>query len=164
MVAAIIIIAIILGFVAIKNSASKKGKLVLYDLKEELGFEGGQVLEYGVLTGNVVTEDFVERYSTYASDENRQLYFVFGNQEEITIATFEEILLGEVNIVIGDSEPKTLVEGRVYVERTSSPGEGEDTVIVTIEDFSYEFELKEGENFYFIISQDIDGERHIIQS
>lgn len=47
----------------------------------------------------------------------------------------------------------------------SNNGGGEiDKVIITIADVDYEFMLREGENFYFVIWQEIGGEKHVVSN
>ena len=42
--------------------------------------------------------------------------------------------------------------------------EKQEKVLVTVGDVNYEFELKPGENFYYIISQNIEGGQYIAAS
>lgn len=44
----------------------------------------------------------------------------------------------------------------------SKTGEQIDKVVITISNVDYEFTLKEGENFYFVIWQEIGGEKHVV--
>ena len=48
-----------------------------------------------------------------------------------------------------------------YVKETYTPTG--DAVTVKIDENEYEFNLKAGENFYFIISQQIEDETHIVK-
>ncbi len=165
--AAIVIVVVIIGFAAIQNYTKKQSSSQLYDVKDELGIEGGKVLDYG--TYNLDSEedkeqlliDFTSNYSEYAGEE-RNLYFVFGNSEKIYVIKYEEIASGSISINIGGitSGLETYTSGG---EIESYVPEGNE-VIITIDGLDYEFELKRGENFYFIISQDIEGEQHVVIS
>ncbi|MBA7693811.1 hypothetical protein ES703_102400 [subsurface metagenome] len=146
MIAAIIIITIILGFVAVSNYSKRKSIIKLYDLGEELGIESENVLDFG--TYNYYNEsemeallnDFIESYAEYI-EEGIEIYFIFGNSEKITIIGYREL------------------EDVPSIDVYTDPGK---EIIVTINGTEYKFKLKSGENFYFIISQEIEGEEYIV--
>jgi len=146
LIAAIIIITIILGFVAISNYSKKKSAIKIYDLGEELGIESENVLDFGTYNEYNETEmetllnDFIEIYATYI-EEGIEIYFIFGNFEKITVIGYQEL------------------EDVPFMDVYTDPGK---EVIVTINSVEYKFKLKPGENFYFIISQEIGEEEHII--
>lgn len=166
--AAIVIIVIIVGFAAVQNYTQKQSSVKLYDVKDELGIEGGKVLDFG--TYNVESEaekeklitDFVNNYSEYAG-EGRNLYFVFGNQDKIYVIKYEEITTGSVNVILGETQSTVDIYTK-GADIESYPTEGADKVTLVIGDSEYEFELKRGENFYFIISQEVGGEQHVVTS
>ena len=164
LLAAIIIISIIIGFAAVSNYSKKKTDVKLYDLGDELGIEGGEVLDYGVYDPNSLTtiellEDFTGKFSEYAGEE-KDIYFVFGDSEIIYLATWEEINTGSISIGgVGLSQT-----GRGYNLAKISPPES--PVKVEMKDKEgnineYEFELRPGDNFYFILSQEVGEEKHV---
>src|SRR3989344_1350642 len=165
LIAAIVIIAIILGFAIVQNYV-RKSDVKIYNLKDELGFEGGKVLEYGTFSDDNKIEDFTTLYHKYSKEEGRNLYFAYGNTDTITIATFEEIILGGISITLGEGSPKIKIEGDAYKKKTISVG-GETDIIIKIEneqtgkEVDYQFNLKPGENFYFVILQNIGEETYI---
>lgn len=167
--AAIVIIAVIIGFAAIQNFTQRQSSVQLYDVKDELGIEGGKVLDYG--TYNVDNEEekeeliqnFTSEYNEYAG-EGRNLYFVFGNTRKIFVIKYEEVVSGSVSVSFGEGGGraglKTFIKGgevETYVPEGNQ-------VTITIDGLDYDFELKRGENFYFIISQEIEGEQHVVIS
>ena len=160
LIAAFIIIAIILGFVVISNYAKSKTTIRLYNLKEDLQIESENVLEYGTYNEfdenqiRDLLEDFTETYSTYVG-EGIDIYFVFGNREKITVAGYQEVTS---TIYIEDSS-MMLTKGEYVSEEFYPVG---NKVIVTMDGTEYEFKLKPGENFYFVISQEIGGEEHVV--
>ena len=164
LLAAIIIIVVIVGFAAISNYAKKRSSIKLYDIKDELQIEGGEVLEYGVYTGEEQIDDFIEKYQEYAG-EGKNLYFIFGNVGEVWMVTFEEVVRGKITETSGTGVD---IPGVRYEKEQLEVIEegGIKTVIVTIgeegNEIDYEFELKPGENFFFVISQEIEGEKHIV--
>ncbi len=164
LIAAIIIIGLIIGFAAIKNYTQKKEVIKLYNLGEELGIESQNVLEYG--TYNELNEndmedlltDFVESYADYAA-EDRNLYFLFGNSKKFNFIVYQD-LASEVSVDIG--------EGIRIIQTGKSefiPKDGKiEKVVIKIGDLAYDFDLEQGENFYFVISQEIEGEQYVVTS
>ena len=146
LIAALIIITIIVGFVVVSNYLEKKEAIKLYDLGEELGIESENVLDFGTYNEfnesemDTLLHEFVDSYAEYI-EEGIEIYFIFGNPEKITVIGYREL----------EEYPSI----SVY-----SPTEKK--VIVTINSIEYEFKLKPGENFYFVISQEIEGEQHVV--
>jgi len=163
LITAFIIITIVVGSVAISNYAKKQSSIRLYNLKEDLKIESENVLEYGTYSEfdevqmKELLSNFTEIYSGYIG-EGVQIYFVFGNREKIIVAGYQE--LTSETIYVEDS-PMVITEGE-YTYEEFYPEENK--IIVTIDSVAYEFSLKAGENFYFVISQDVGGEEHVITS
>jgi len=164
LIAAIIIITLILGFVAISNYSKTKSSTKVYDLAEELGIESGKVLDFGTYSEydkdemSGLLKGFSETYIDYAG-EGRNLYFIFGNYDKITVVAYQDLTSGELSVEGGDS-PLKITKG------TSISGEffpkGQNKVKIIINEAEFEFELKAGENFYFVLFQEIGGEQHVI--
>ena len=154
---AIIIIAIIIGFANVTNYSERKTPIKIYDLSEELGIEGEMVLDYGTFNDENVIAEFTKDYAVYAEEDDQEIYFIFGNKEEIFVITYEEISQGTITIG-GITMP---IQDDGIFQKEIDPN-GEDIILITIEGIEFEFELTAGENFYFIISQEIEGELHIV--
>ena len=158
LLAAIVIIVLISGFAAVSNYTQKKSSIKLYDLKNELGIESGEVLDYGTTTGDYQLENFLDVYDAYAG-EGKNISYIFGDEDGVSIFTYTDIPTGEVGV--GESSVST--SRRESVE--SNPPPTDNKIEVTLPDGSvYEFDLKEGENFYFIISEEVGGEQHVVSS
>lgn len=164
LIAAIVIIAVIISFSVISNSPKKKIPVKLYDLKQELGLESENVLAYG--TYNELNETqmksllqtFVAEYVAYAG-QGKNLYFLFGNGNKIVTMVYQQLVTEAVSINVGNGET-TLTPGGIPQE--FSPGGNKITIKIGGE--IYTFTLKPGENFYFVIAQEIEGERYVITS
>lgn len=156
--AAIIIVALIVGFATIQNSVTKKESTRVYDLGEELGIEGNQVLEYGLVNSVSIQglfNNFTSNYANYVSDQSINIYFIFGNEESIKVVSYNELSgsfsLGGVTTEINQA---TTVQEIIPQDNK---------IIVNIGDSEHEFTLQEGENFYYVISQtDLDGSVNVI--
>jgi len=170
LIAAIVIIAIVVGFETLSNFFNRGvvDEKKVYFLSKELDIEGAYVIDYSVFKGNeavILLEQFAQDYGQYAGDE-RNIWFVFGNSENIYVATYEEVL-EETITISGTGTPINYdIIGKGF-KIDKRPRSGEVTkVTVTInldgEDVDYEFPLKAGENFYFVISQDVEGRGRIV--
>jgi hypothetical protein len=161
LIAAVIIVTIILGFAAISNYSKKKSAVRLYNLREDLEIASENVLEYGVyneydeIEMQELLEDFIELYTEHIG-EGIEIYFVYGNREKILVTTYSE--LTSINV---EGEPVLITSGELTTQEFYPTG---NNVIVQIDSIEYEFKLKSGENFYFVISQKIGEEEHVVVS
>ena len=168
LITAIIIISLIIGIALVSNYTKTKGQVKIYDLGDELGIESGQVVDYGTFQKaemDILLKDFTSLYSDYAGEE-KNLYFIFGDEDEVILETYQEITTGTISVDIGAEGGTTSLEitDEGYATETLTPEtEGEiTTVTIIIEGIPHEFELEEGDNFYFIITQRIGGEQHLV--
>jgi len=163
LIAAIIIITMIAGLVVISNYSKKREAVKLYDLGQELGIESENVLDYGTYNElnesemTALLQQFVEEYTSYAG-EGKSLYFIFGNSEKITIIAYQE-LAADVYVDVGEGPLALAIDGEP--QEFSPTG---NKVVITIGEHEYKFILKKGENFYFVISQEIQGEEYVVTS
>lgn len=135
LLAAIVIIGVLVGFVSILNYTSKTSSLRLYDLGKNLEIESEAVMDYSKISGIDEVEDFTSLFDTYVG-ENAEVYFV---------NNLEAYYYDENGIPRGISH--AISEGKIIVE---------------IEGDSYEFDLKPGDNFYFVIRQKIGEELYVV--
>lgn len=160
---AIIIITLVAGFIFVSNYAKRKASIKLYDIKEELGIESGNVLDFGVYNEynedqmKALLESFVKTYVDYAG-EGKNLYFIFGNTNTITTVAYQDLVEEEASINVGGAIDYSLVIGGEPQEFSPSGN----LVKIQVGEDEYKFTLKEGENFYFVISQEVEGEKHVI--
>lgn len=159
LIAAIILAAVIIGISTISNYSKKESSFEVYDLKGELQIESRNVIDHGISKEFSQTEmydlldDFTQIYIDSESND-KDLYFVFGNENKITLKGFQksnqtvslnnEIITTSSGAFVGDINP-----------------EGEDLMVSIAED-SHNFKLESGENFYFIISQKIGGNEYVV--
>lgn len=166
LLAAIVIIAVIIGFVVVVNYAIKKGDVKLYDLGEEFGIEGGHVIEHGTYNEKSETEMeslLIHFGGVYASvsGEDKEIFFIFGNKEEVKQYSYTEEPGGSINLPLEGGAPSLIIIDREF-NKDILPVQGQ-RVEVIVDDVVHYFDLREGENFYFIISQNIEGEQHVVQ-
>jgi len=170
LIAAVVIIAIIIGFVAISNYSKEKIEYAtIYGLEEGLEIESAKVLDYGVYSGldqeqmTNLLQGFTESYAEYAQLD--KLYFIFGNSEQISVAGYHDLEEGEILVNIGEGIPsqKLKFDKKKYNKTDYPRGLIEiTTVIITINGIEYKFDLKPGENFYFILMVNFKGEQYVV--
>lgn len=269
LIAAVVIITVVVSVVTLSNYVMKKETIKLYDLGQELGIESQQVIDYGTYSElnetemKAMMEVFIRNYLNYIG-EDKNIYFIFGNKNEVSVIGYQEIAKEKVCVKLNPKQPKCgdgvvnqaneqcddgnsakndgcsfcRLEGgcekRFYVsasgaavspvggsEDNTKICEGKDTkgmicetlgfkkngevkcsnkcsfdvsgcereedetecmplaltgeteeftlddidisnVVIRIEEVEYEFKLKSGENFYFVIWQKIGGEKHVV--
>jgi len=140
LVAAMIIVAIVIGIASFSNYTNQRTSQHVYDLGQELGIESANILDYGTMNGSNTTElleNFTDSFEQYAG-ENVELYFIIGNENNIQAYRYINREKEEVDF---------------------AHGEGDITIKVDSND--YKFKLASGENFYFVISQEVGGEKYV---
>jgi len=157
-IAAIIIIAVLLGIAAYTNYASRKGKgSRIYDLGDELGIETGYVYDYGVFNGaelDSLIDEWTDIYIDYTKEQGviENWIFIYGDDSGMRASIFLLIEQGSIDVIAGGTATGvTITEiGRVTRD-VVAVGEGNE-VVVEFKDLKYTFNLEKGENFFFIIS------------
>ncbi len=167
--AAIVIIVAIVSFAGITNYLQRGEPVRIYDLKDELGIESGQVLDYGVYqeydttqTNNLL-KDFTENYAHYV-EKGFSLYFIFGNAEKLVVAGYKDLVTGKISIGQGKNFQSELqfTQGVYNATTIDNVNLDEDNIVnVKIEETEYKFKLKPGDNFYFVIYQKTSGGTYV---
>ncbi|MBU4069760.1 MAG: hypothetical protein KJ646_02150 [Nanoarchaeota archaeon] len=166
LLAAVILVSMIVGFIAISNYSKQSSSIKLYDLGKELEIESVRVLDYGVYNtfdevrmANLL-QGFIELYSDYGG-EVEKIIFIFGNTNNITVMGYQDLQDETILVEIGEiSASLVLNQGQTSSETYELSGSS--TVIIVVNGVEYKFELNPGENFYFIIAQEIEGEEYVV--
>jgi hypothetical protein len=169
LLSAIVIISIIIGFSAISTYTKKTGEIRVIDLGEELGIESSNVLDYGTYNSEQVSnldsflKNFVGNYSGYVG-EDTELSFVFGSSDDttVTVVNYEESITGTVTY--GGTTITTTSRIENVTSSTVVSSGDKKTTRISFKDQDYDFELRPGENFYFVISQNVGEEVHTTKS
>ncbi|MFQ5531211.1 MAG: hypothetical protein ACE5ES_01205 [Candidatus Nanoarchaeia archaeon] len=173
LLAAIVIIAAIIGFAAVSNVVKKRGETTIFDIGKELSIEGARVIDFGTIqagtayaVSNVsgtlqnvsLIEHFTNLYDLYKGVD-KEIFYIFGNEADSSLQAFKysDLVVGTIDINVGGTFSGLEISQRAKESLTIDTSGGK--IKATIEQITYEFDLKAGENFYFVISQDIDGER-----
>lgn len=156
LIAAIILATIIIGINIVSNYSKKQNPGSLENLKEELQIESENVLDYGAYRGlsdsamKTLLTDFSKDYIT-SKGKDKNLYFIFGNFASLTVVASQSLEeTAKINVGNGIVDLSITQEGVSFLPSGNQ-------VSLIINDFTHKFKLEEGENFYFLISQEIGG-------
>jgi hypothetical protein len=138
LIAAIAIITLILALVLVFNYSRSEDNLLIYELAEELDTESTKFLEYSAVSGGYDWRAFTSNFSRYAGHDVEIIYFV---ESGGTKDAFKYDEFGNYQVM-------------PYTDNGNS-------VTISVADTDYTFQLREGEDFYYIISQYIGGERYV---
>jgi hypothetical protein len=167
LIAAIIISVIVIGVVGVSNYArGQETAKSIEDMGDELKIESEKVLDYGTYNrySDAQIMDLMENFSeNYINSVQGGIdfCFLFGTSSSIRIvAHFQSDTTIYLNTGAGES-PISLTGGQTESEDFSPTSTN---ATITIQETDYSFELKEGKNFYFVVSQDIGGEKHVAKN
>lgn len=163
-VAAIIIAGILIGLTTVVNQAvTSQEETGFYDLGEEIGFETKKVIDYGVYKDqdiSVLTEGFLEDYADYIASE--EVIFLIGGRTGVKALYFNSSRqVGSVGISTGGSVSSVPIRASGGREANVTLLDGGRKAKVLINGIDYDFELREGQNFYFVMIKTEEGEKFV---
>ena len=138
LIAAMIIIVIVTLFVVVFNYSEKQGSTKLTELGEELIIEAEKVIDYDTINDASEIDDFTQKFSTYAGSDVK-IYYILGHKDSI--------------------EAYKYLDGEKVLATVE---EIDEEIHITLDWIDYVFDLQPGENFYYVISQNINGETHVV--
>ncbi|MCK5611759.1 hypothetical protein KAR91_58360 [Candidatus Pacearchaeota archaeon] len=190
--AAVVIITIIVGFASVNNMLQRNVDFRLSDTGDELDFESAQVLEFGV--GEYDTEEeldeliahFTTTYEGFVGDD-KKIIFIIGDsssleymsvgqmcciREEnnggnpncypecsIEAYSYDDVVIGIIRAGGSAVDISELAKIDVVIKKND-----DDEITVKLKDQEYVFDINPGENFYFVISQTVGGEEHVVRN
>ncbi len=164
LVAAIIITGILLTLTRISNKTlSREKPEAFYDLSEEIDFEVKRVLDYGVINGGqnigVMASELINNYSEYIADED--VVFVYGNKTNVSALYYRSLTnLNAVSLGAISAPIKVNLASHTSVEiKPLDPINSKATI--KINDVDYNFKIKPGQNFYFVLIKKEEGEKYV---
>lgn len=167
LIAAVIISVIVIGVVGVSNYARGQETIRnIEDIGDELKIESENTLDYAVNNrysdAQIMTllENFSKDYIN-SVQEGIDFCFLFGTTSNVKIvAHFQTTTTIYLNTGAGEN-PISLTGGET---ETADFVPASSNATITIDGTDYGFELKEGKNFYFIVSQNIGGEKHVAKN
>ncbi len=165
-IASLVIVAILIGFATIYNlSKAPKEDFKVYDLSEEINYETNQVIDNGIFTGASQEQiaGNIENVTLFYAKSNPESDFIFyyGNKTVINYIIYIRNESGKIGLDFGTGV-STAQAGytREVVKGTEIPS-GNIVRVVVDEEIFYDFDLKEGQNFYLIIKKQRGQEKFV---
>ena len=158
LIAAIIIVAVIIGIATVTNYAITRNveeNIKLYELSQELQLEGESVINYGIfqeqeLDGGL--SSFTSDYGQYINDNENDIFFIYGDEEKVKVIGYVQETTGGITLNIGETATTIEITGN-RVEREDIITGEDANILVDIGETKYPLEVKKGQNFFFIIRQ-----------
>jgi len=152
-IAAIIVVAVLIGVFIYGNYAKTSTSYnKVYDIGSELKIETGYVYDYGIYNGNEtdkLIDQWTDAYYNYSQNAIEDWVFIYGNYANATVVYFTRNETGNICVEISGGsclEMQKIIKGRT---EASTPGNA--ITSVSFHGNDYPFQLKEGENFFFVI-------------
>lgn len=162
LMAALIIAGILISLVRISNeSVAREEPEAFFDLSDEISFETKRVLDYGVINSVSNINDSVSSLLSNYSENigNQDVAFVYGNAiDGIYAYYYEQINVIGATILGGIAVPITIASGSQIEAQYSQTA---NTATIRIDGIDYTFNLKPGQNFYFVLAKDEEGEKFV---
>lgn len=144
-----ILVATIAGMLSIHNMAKEKPTSKIGHLEEEMETESEYVLDYYINTGDDdVFDTFTRNYSDYLGKDTRAVYILENETSDLEVFEYNFSTGNKVHIDYYDSD------------YDSSSGKGK--INVPLNSTNYTFDMKDGKDFYFIITKESFGEKHVV--
>jgi hypothetical protein len=167
LIAALVIIGVVAGLTAVYNQARISVEYTaVYDLTNQINFEGSQVVAHGVLNGDV--DDILERLEeliAFYSETNPDSDFIaiYGNGEKLWFIVYAGVDTGGVNIEFGDSSLEVSDPTPVSPETFGPYNYPSQSGLITVElgGEEYEFDVEPGQTFYIIVRTEREGEEYV---
>jgi hypothetical protein len=177
LIAALIIAILLAGLGTIYvTTRSPELEFRVYDLSKEIDFEASQVIDNGVATANTreeIEKRIQELTTNYARlNPNSDIAIYYGDLSGVYVITYEVQEAGRAGFSFGGDQI-TVQDLQRRIVRSGSLDSNELTggkVKVSFgqdinnEEFSYEFELKEGQNFFIVMKKEGENERTVATS
>lgn len=142
LIAAVVIIGLLLGLLTITSYVQQKRDTRVEALARELDYESAKILELGAVSEVYPWNSFTQNFSAYASHDVAIIYLV-GDYTTHEAFTYD------------DANQKTTAGlSATYDSMT-------DTYTVTLDEGMFSFPFYEGENFYFVITSENNGEVYV---
>lgn len=156
---ALIITGVMISLVRLSNQGTVRDKPeAFFDLADEIGFETKMVLDYGVINsvGDVgeLARELLSKYTENIGNED--VAFVYGNSQGVDAYYYDTAEVVAVSILTNQFVPIKISNGKqIQVRRSSTDA------TIKINEIDYTFNLKQGQNFYFVLIKEDGGEKFV---
>lgn len=163
LMAAIIIAGLLFALTKTANKGFARDEPeAFYDLSEEIGFETKRVLDYGVInaqpagTTALQAGQMLASYAEHVAQED--VVFIYGDTLNVFAVYYQSINALGIQLLGNTFIPINIVtQTPVQVKRDTAAG----TATVRIRGNDYTFNLKPGQNFYFVLIKEDENEQFV---
>ena len=142
LIASLAIIALVAGFFLIGNSSKAQENPRVKDVAEELEIEGGKILDRGAVSGNYNWDEFAGNFSEYSGDVD--IVYIVGTRSSHEVFKYDN-----------DVKNASITNSFDSLSNVAS---------VIYDGADYDFQMRMGENFYYIVSQHIGEEKYVARN
>lgn len=141
LIAAIVVVGLVVAFIGVTNFSNKEEKTRAQSIFNQLEIETQKILEFGAVNGAYPWDAFAKNFSNYAGQEINIDFVVVNNTATMNYECFRYYANGtKINLVCSENS-------------------GEITLSETFNNFV--FDIKKGQNIYFVVFEESDGERYV---
>lgn len=165
LVAAILIVMIISGIASIKTYAIIKSEpRKIKDISSELKEETSRIIDYGIYNAQdliLLLNSFDANFSEYflKKTEETNIIFIYGNKSKLYSVQYSDQYTGTVFATIGQVSPTWNVAEPIINRTLINVNEYSDNILtIRILERDFDFEVRDGEMFYFLITQKQEDE------
>ncbi|MEK6945839.1 MAG: hypothetical protein AABW63_03525 [Nanoarchaeota archaeon] len=156
LIAAIVIISLIIGFFLISNSSKKKEQVRVYELSDQLKIEGQKVVDYSIANNDKKIKEFTKNFSDYAG-KDIDIVYITGNYTVGAVTTF-------INNLEVFRYNTTEMQENVNYSIISNYQTGGGNLTLPLNGIDYNFLVYPSENFYFVMTQTLNGEKYVARN
>jgi len=167
LVAAIIIVMILAGLASVRTYAvARTEPIKIKDISSELKEETTRIIDYGIYSRanlNNLLNNFNKEFSEYFLEktEETNIIFIYGNRTGLYSTQYNNQYTGAVFATVGGASP-TWTTSEPIINKTDITTKIQGNIIkVNILNKDFVFDIREGEMFYFLITQQKDNETFI---
>ncbi len=167
LVAAVIIVLAIVGITSVRTYAiTKYEPRKINDISTELKEETSRIVEHGIYQKEnltELTEDFTEsEFAPYflKKTEGTSIVFVYGNKTDLYSVQYKPDYTGTISATIGGSGVNWNPLG-VYSNKSKITDITDDKINIMVLNKTFVFDVRENEMFYFLITQEKEGEIYV---
>lgn len=166
LIAALVIVALIAGLATVYNAAkSTSTESSIYDLSDEISFEGSQVLASGIFnarTEQETTQNLLNITEYYAkTTPDSELLVVYGNPNNLQYTIYTNNIVGTIAVETGGAPLQVVRTGRLS-RSTGSINANSPTVQIRLSnDAVYTFHIKPGSQFYIVLKKQSESESYV---
>ena len=172
LIAAIFIVMIIITILSVRTYiVAKPEPRKLQDISSELSEEGARIVDHGIYTDSdleIILNTFDTDYGPYflKKTDATNIVFIYGDKDDLYSVQYKEGDTGTVSATIGSWGVESTIPGTISVRekiktKDSDTGLYLDTVEVEILGKTFEFDLRDNEMFYFLLTQEKEGDIYV---